>query len=267
MQGIIRKNHTILRRFSGGDTGWSDLIQPQLTSLNGDVAAYFSSAVVSLFCKARIKSLAAVELPDIPPDASEVERLAIIKNYEWESPRVHLQIGLKEEETEYIPIWEAALLNQSGSPSYTLNCMNVLGASGDFVLGDTVSLGARIVDIGWGSLTPQDEVVLYGGAIQEAWQLPPIINVANQVQSERIGLDEGETHEIEANPGRKGLLISCWTEGGIAAISEGYLEPSLSGFPLVGFGAAYELNSSRLWRGKLYIEAVTAIEIEITEYF
>jgi hypothetical protein len=129
-----------------------------------------------------------------------------------------------------------------------------------------VSLGVRALDVGWGGLSGNDTVVLYGGAIQEAWQLPPVVNVANQISRERVALVAGGDHVIEANPGRKGLVIAAWTNG-VASISEGYPEYGLTGFPLIGMGSAYELNSTRLWRGSIVIECVEDIEIEIVEYF
>lgn len=267
MQGIIRKNKTILGKLDSLHQGWLALVEPSATNINGDIAAYFSTSILSLFAKIRLKGITASSLPDIPPDASEIERLTIVKSYEWENPRVHLQFGMKgENDTEWTPIWEAAMLNQTGVPFYTLNCMNVLGSSGDFIVGDTVSLGVRALDVGWGGLTGNDHVTLYGGAIQEAWQLPPVINVANQISRERVSLVAGNDHVIEANPGRKGLVIAAWSNG-VASISEGYPEYGLTGFPLMGQGSAYELNSTRLWRGSILIECVEDIEIEITEYY
>ena len=261
MQGIIRKNKTIISEFGAGDTDWKILIEPEATQLNSDVAAYFSSHIVSLFARVNLKSVTAVSIPEIPPDASELERLAIVKEYEWGGPRFHLEYGIKEGGADWIPIWETALLNQAGSPGYTINCMNVLGASGDFILGETAQLGARIINAGWGDLAGADKVVVYGGAIQEAWQIPSLLNIVNQAQETRLILAAGQTHIIPANPHRRGLLISNW-EPGEVSISEG----GLSGFPLIGQGAAYEITSSRLWRGEIVVTAITDSEIEIVEY-
>jgi len=266
MDYLVRDGSSFALEAVTGGEDWVDIIFPTQTDLGGGVASYYTHHLTTAFAKVEIKSLTATAAPEFPIDATPSERLRIIQEHEWvNGTRYELEIGIhKDGMSDPVPIFRASCMRQLGAPFYTINLMAGLGSAGDFIIGETDKLTARVVSAGYGSPQSQDSVIIYGCEVREAWKLPDVINTVSQTNTQTITLATGELFSLPARYNRKGLKIATWTNDSFVQVTES-TTISDPGFPLLGTGSYYEMNSSRMWTGSVFITAMNDSTITLQE--
>ena len=99
-----------------------------------------------------VDSIAGVEYPVIPLEASDTERDKVLLDLQWKSPRIHLGLYLDVDGEPRTQVELQSLLSPKPYP-YAKISIN------DIPLGNNSKLLANIINVGWGLLRNNDKVV------------------------------------------------------------------------------------------------------------
>jgi hypothetical protein len=112
-----------------------------------------SISIKNLEIRSFIYSLPVVEYPSFPIEASDSEIQLGALNFEWNSPRYHLETLLSTDGATWLKIGVSSILNPSPSPYGEIPL-------GDFDLGNTSMLGFRNQNVGFGILSGGDYIAV-----------------------------------------------------------------------------------------------------------
>jgi len=129
--------------------------------------------IKTLRLKANIKSVAEVQLPNLSPEQSRTERLNLLRNLEWSSPRKEVNLYVAETFNNWFCIATVSLLNIQ--PFRIINLMEYLTENLAFELGTTGAVGISVHNAGYGLLDANDELVIHGSATTEVVVIPATI--------------------------------------------------------------------------------------------
>lgn len=164
----------------------------------------------SLKLYAKIRSLKEAPLPDIKLEDSETERIHKALDAQWKNPRKELNLFISNEPTAFNqfpdaniwrPIGSISLLNSAGYPYKRYNLLDLLTDNLAAELGSDGNIGISIVDVGFGFLTPIDEVYLSGSYVNEIVvkkeSAAPIINVSPAINlTPNISINTGGSNSL-----------------------------------------------------------------------
>jgi hypothetical protein len=229
----------------------------------GEVSPYdrvnslrFYGFIISLRLLVDIDSLSETQLPDLDVATSRTDRLMLLRDNEWKSPRKQLELLLRNSRTPWTRIASVSLLNRV--PFYHVDLMPYLCNGVAFEIANNSILAARIIDVGYGLLQGADQVTFYGATKEEITTLPtdsPEISFATPYswtihEKERI---------LPANPNR--LQVTLTNKSDTEDIFIGYSNNLTQGreICLKRGGGSYEINLSNLYRGDIFAIAASPV--------
>ena len=210
--------------------------------------------VQALRLKIAIVSVGLTDIPELEPEMTRAEKIRIIRDLEWNSPRKELAI-LQKTTGEWIEVARASCLNRP--PYYTINLLQFLTDNADLPLGAGSALGVKIADVGHGLLSGNDELIVHGGGISESASTettePPTGGSSWGEDlgtcSQSLASISGTARQIvPEQSGRKYLAISVQS-GGDVWLGLGSAPAIDNGLLLTGSPSSYEIHnySGSVW--------------------
>lgn len=147
----------------------TEIIQlPKPTSFNMPDKAIKVSEVIEITnfkARAVVKSLQEAQLPDFSLEDSQTDRLRKSLNIEWNSPRIQLNlfVGLPE---DWNFVGSLSLLNPMGYPYRVYDLLALYAGKESAYIGNNVSLGIGIEDVGYGGLKLTDRIDVHAEFIR-----------------------------------------------------------------------------------------------------
>jgi hypothetical protein len=262
LQQTYSRTQQILVPFSESDaTGFRAIYVPSAISPYDRVQTLrFYGFITSLRMKVDINSIQESVLPNLEADASRTERLTALRDMEWRSPRKQISFYLKTAYVDWQPIFDISLLNRL--PYYQVNLLPYLTDNISFDTSNDCQLGARITDAGYGLLSGEDRITLYGSVREEITTLPTDAKEISFGTPHSWTANSNSQLILPANSNRlQATLINTsltnevfLNYGGMASLGEG--------ITLMRGGGSYEINLSNMYRGA--ISAISANPAVIT---
>lgn len=216
--------------------------------------------IKNLRVKAQINSISEVTLPNLTIEQSRVERLNLVRNLEWTSARKHLKLHVATSPGVWFDIATVSLLNV---PPYRLiNLMEYFTPGLALELGATGAIGVSMENAGYGLLSGNDELIIYGSATCEVIVIPRAVEPINSCQP--YGWTVGTTSQVilGAQNGRKQITL---VNKGNSPVYLGLGTPAEvnKGITLMNNGGSYEFNRSNN-PFNLYVSAISEAETTLT---
>jgi hypothetical protein len=210
----------------------------------------------ALRLKIAISSVGRAEIPALEPEMTRAEKIKIIRDLEWNSPRKELSL-LQKTTGDWVELARVSCLNRP--PYYSINLLQFLTDNADLPLGTGSSLGVRVVDVGHGLLSGTDELIVHGGGVSESSipsTEPPPGGGGSSMWGEDLGTCTqslasigGTARQIlPEQTGRKYLAISV-QNGGDVWLGLGSAPAINNGLLLAGAASSYEVHyySGSVW--------------------
>lgn len=223
---------------------------PVFAPTNADTSYYLQA----LRLKISIVSVSLTGIPDLEPEMTRAEKIRIVRDLEWDSPRKELAI-LQKTTGDWIEVARVSCLNRP--PYYTINLLQYLTDNADLPLGVGSALGVKIADVGHGLLSGKDELIVHGGGISESASTEtPEPPTGGSGWGEDIGTCSQSLASIAVTArqivpiqtGRKYLAISVQS-GGDVWLGLGSAPAIDNGLLLTGSASSYEIHnySGSIW--------------------
>lgn len=161
----LTKAFSILERVPASSSGFLELYTPSSETVSEETVN-FSGLLESLRVRIQINSLTETPIPAGLDELGDVEALEAYKNYQWEAERIHLSLFRRKGSGDRLKIGTVPMLKRS--PFYVVDLMPYLTRQvvARFATGD--SLDVAVEDAGYGFLTADDDVVVFGEGLEEA---------------------------------------------------------------------------------------------------
>jgi hypothetical protein len=250
IQQSIQRSVNILKRFNASVNGVQIIYQPSLTTaLDRIQSLRFYGFVTSLRCTVDIKSIPEAPIPDVEPTATRAEKLTAVRDMEWLSARKELEILMKVSGSGWLPIAAISLLNRV--PHYMINLLPYFTDNVSFDMANDAVLGARIVDAGYGLLSGNDHVTIFGSVREEIVSLPTDSTEIALSQSHNWTIDGTSVVILPTNPNRLQATFVNNDANDTVYLSYGAIAETGKGIALMPNGGSYEINSTNLYRGAI----------------
>ena len=217
--------------------------------------------ISSLRLKTRINSLNSIDVPEIQPLASSFQINKEFRVLEWQNSRKHLNFYIRASSSkEWHSRATISLLNRDDLPYYDSDGMSYFGEQLAIPLGETNQIGVNIEDVGWGVLSPTDEVLLYANVLREVRiytaEIQPELEEITECISYGWTIGSQSAIILQPNPNRKQVTLTNNYNSDIY-ISLGLVAEWGKGIFLKGQGGTYEHNKiNPKWKG-----AISAISL------
>lgn len=251
IEQTYQKSTQILDRLTSTDGGnIKTIYEPGYISAFDLVASTrFYGYITDLRCKINIKSLEEQELPEISIGDSRTARVNAVRDMEWRSPRKQLDILLRSAKSgDWFDVASISLLNRD--PFYQVNLLQYLSDNVAFAVANDSAIGVRIVNVGYGLLTQQDEVTFWGSVKEELNIVPSAERVITHTNSHSWSLTDQSQIILPNNQERlQATLVNTGT-------STAYLNFNTAaiaglGIALVPQGGSYEINLTNPFKGTI----------------
>ena len=150
-------------------------------------------------------SLAEVALPELNLADSDTDRMVAILNTQWRSPRIHAEILISPDGTNWTAIALVAFLNSGGYPFSLVDLLPYLTSdvAREFPAG--IRLGVRLIDAGYGLIKGGDRITFDGNWVEEYALTESMSSIGTVVTPDMTAI-EGDILDI------KGALTSVAAE-------------------------------------------------------
>lgn len=238
---------------------------PPLNLPNNYIEVLRNRYIKNLKAYTSINSTSAVPIPDFKFEDSETEKLSKVIESEWASQRKQLDIKISNDGIQSI-ISSVSLTKSNGYPFRIYNLLDLMTDNLAFEAGTTDSVIIQAVDVGYGLLTQQDIVNVYGSYVEEI-----VVRVAESI----IGYINETTFPLTANQSetisvasdlKKYVLIQNKSNADIY-LSFNQLVNISNGIKLSSMGT-YELNTKNTpYYGDIYALCETNNSVLVIEGF
>ena len=260
-QLVYTRNVNILNKFDSNNTANQLVLYKP-----GYVSPYDTTATIryygflqSLRVRIDISSIEESDIPNLEPESTRAERLAAVREMEWLSKRKELEILVRNHEMPWLELFRISLLNRR--PYYIVNLLPYFTEGSDFLMGNTLQVAARIKNAGYGLLSDNDTVTIFGGVQEQAWYLDPnsqpMVTNSNSTTYNNCTnyafppVTDVSSVILEENTNRKYTMLinngvnRVWVgQGEVATAGEGiFIEP----------GGHYEITSNNTYTGALSV--------------
>lgn len=197
--------------------------------------------IKTLRAKSDINSLPETVLPDMSIEQSRTQRLNLLRNVEWTSPRKELRLYLAQTINNWHHVASVSLLNV---PPYRLiNLMEFYTENIAIELGATGAIGVSMANVGHGLLSGSDEVVIYGAGTTEVVVIPSEVAPIDGCTPHGWTITPASQVILPAQAGRKQITLSNKGPGEVY-LNVGAPAVVGSGIYLAPNGGSYEFNRS-----------------------
>lgn len=195
--------------------------------------------IKNLKAYASIKSLPEAQLPDFLLEDSETEKLNKVLDVEWGAQRKQLSLLIrKDSNSDWMSIGETSLLNPSGYPYRIYNLLDIVTDNLAFELSDTASLGVQVEDVGYGLLTTDDKLNIYGSYIEE-FVIDDSVQPITSIFEKTVLLNQESVIAVLPNEQRKYVIIQ---NNNTHDIHFSLSQSAGLGSPIIKPGGHYELS-------------------------
>ena len=252
IQQVYSRSTQILHKLTAqsGDA-IQTLYQPGLlTPYDRAPALRFYGFITDLRVNINIQSLAESELPNIDLGTSRTDRVAAVRDLEWNSPRKQLDIYLATSTSAgWVNIATLSLLNRR--PFYIVNLLSYVSTNVAFQIANDAKLGVSISDVGYGLLEGNDTVTLFGAAKEEITAIPTESPVITTAQNYGAAITSTSRSVLSANPARKQATFINRSNSETIWLSYAPVAEVGKGLELRPHGGAYEINFSNPYKGAI----------------
>lgn len=210
--------------------------------------------------KSQLRSIPEITLPNLPIDQSRTERLNAIRNIEWTNPRKHLKLHFASTANDWHHVATVSLLNVM--PYRLINLMEYFTPNIALELGATGAVGVSVEDAGYGLLTGNDELVLYGSATTEVVVIPSEIRPIDGCTPYSWEIGTTSQLILPGLTGRKQITLTNTGDGEIY-LNLGNAAVLGAGIALMPNGGSYEFNRSN-HPVNLSIHAIASVASELS---
>lgn len=161
----------ILGKLRQGQTE-ATIYTPEVGEDGKGVDLPFFAFIDTLRISIRLPSLEEKELPADFEELDDAQRRAIIRTFFYDGPNMIFELSIVKGGQEFKP---AIIGIVNRPPFYHFSLMTYLTDAAVFPLAAGCELKARVLDVGWGGLSGDDEIIIFGSARTEApaFSLPP----------------------------------------------------------------------------------------------
>lgn len=250
-QSIYSRSVTILKRFASGNlSNFQTIYEPGFTTPwdRLPINRYYGF-ITDLRAKIKITSIPEKPLPVLDAEQSRTERLTAVRDLEWMSERYELGLYLQASGTGILHIASLSLLNRR--PFYQINLLPYFTDNSLINIASDARILARIENAGYGLLSGQDEVVIFGSVKEEVTTLP---EDAKQISfCQNFGLTVGATSVqlLPANANRLQATFVNTHSSNRVFLNYGALATVNQGIALMPNGGSYEINETNPYKGMI----------------
>lgn len=223
-------------------TIWEPQQDPlEVALLNNATHVIRNGLITALRIKAKVPSIPEADLPQLAVDQSRTERLNLTRNYEWTSPRKHLNLWLKTSGGNWANIATISITNIPPfrvfdlSSYFTSDIAIALGANG--------AIGLSVENAGYGLLEGNDEILCSGLATTEVVVIPEEVEPISQSFNYGEAIDSTSRVFIPAIPNKKQVTLTNMGNSNVF-LSIGQHAEIGKGIALRANGGSYEFNRS-----------------------
>lgn len=249
IQQIYSRSAQILQRFSAAsDSNMQLLYEPALVSPWDRVSTLrYYGFITDLRMKIQIRSITESVIPNLGVESNRTDRLIAVRDMEWNSPRKELHLFMETSRHPLTHITSISLLNRQ--PYYVVNLMPYFTDNGIVNIANDTRLSARIQNAGYGLLTGQDEVVVYGSCKEEVTTLPEEERTIQSCQSYTWTVGTGSAQILPSNPNRLQVTFVNRHATGTIYLNYGNVAEVGKGIALMPNGGSYEINFTNPYSG------------------
>jgi hypothetical protein len=208
-----------------------------------------------------ITSLAEAGLPNILLEDTDQDRLIKAMNIEWGSERIQLDLEASADGINFIKVGAISLIHQMGYPyrNYSLLDFFTDGLAGE--VGTNGKIACFVKDAGYGKLTANDELTIYGSVTQEI-----VLNISSVENSNyyTVQLTSAATKILDANSNRKGLIVFNDSAVKIYLGFNNAIDSLNYSIPLIP-SRGYEFPQP-IFTGDIYAYAEVSVNLQVTEF-
>lgn len=129
--------------------------------------SHYHGLIKTLDARCEVTSLAITPFPEYPELPTQQEKYTIARDSVWKGARIHLEVLIKVGSGDWHSLVTASLQNQESLPYYKIPLLGYLTDGLAFAVAKNTALGARIVNGGYGLLSGNDKVLIYGDVHEE----------------------------------------------------------------------------------------------------
>lgn len=203
--------------------------------------------VTDLRLKVDIDSIEEQELPELSVLSSKTERITAVRDMEWKAPRKELALYLEASGRQMVQIASLALLNRL--PYYHVNLMPYFTDNGIYNVANDARILAQVIDVGYGLLAGNDNLVVFGSVKEEVTTLPTDAKKVSSANPYGFTVTTSSAQLLPANPNRLQLTLVNTGSTGKIFINYGNTAQLNKGICLLPNGGSYEINESNPYLG------------------
>lgn len=261
LQQTYSRTQQILSSFREGNNSLQTIYQPSAISPYDRVQTLrFYGFITSLRMRVDINSMVEADIPNLDADTSRTERLTALRDMEWRSPRKQISFFMRTARLDWQPIFDVSLMNRL--PYYQVNLLPYLTDNISFDTSNDFMLGAQITDVGYGKLSGEDNVLIFGSVREEITTLPTDSKEISFAQPFSWEINTDSRVILPANPKRQQVTLVNRSLTEEVFINYGSSSQMNRGITLMRGGGSYEINMSNLYRGA--ISAVSSGNASLT---
>lgn len=196
--------------------------------------------------KVQIGSIAESQIPNLDVTTSRAERLAAVRDMEWNSPRKEMQLFMETSRQPLAHIASISLLNRQ--PYYHINLLPYFTDNGILNVASDARILARITNVGWGLLQGADEVVCFGSVKEEVTTLPEEERIIQFCQPYSWTVVASSQQILPSNPNRLQVTLVNRSATASVFINYGTIAEQGKGIALLP-GGSYEINATNPYLG------------------
>lgn len=251
IEQTYQRSVQILERLTTSDQGSVKTVyEPGYVSPFDLVASTrFYGFITDLRCKVDIKSLDEQALPNISIGDSRTERVTAVRDMEWKNPRKQLNLLLRNPKAgDWINVASISLLNRE--PYYQVNLLQYLSDNVAFAVANDSAIGVQIENVGYGLLSTNDEVTIWGSVKEEL----SIVPTAERVVTHTTAYSWNVTDQSKILlPNNQDRLQATIVNIGTASVFLNFNTAAQSGLgiTLVPQGGSYEVNLTNPFKGTI----------------
>ncbi|WP_416671545.1 hypothetical protein [Egbenema bharatensis] len=247
-QAIYSRSANILKRFSSQSGNTMILLYEPSAVTPWDLVATtrYYGFVSDFRLKVQISSIAESQIPNLDITSSRAERLAAVRNMEWNSPRKEFQLFLETSTQSSVHVASISLLNRQ--PYYHINLLPYFTDNGILNISSDCRILGRIVNAGWGLLQSNDEVVCFGSVKEEVTTLPENERTIQYCQPHSWTIGTTSLQILPSNPNRLQTTLVNRSTTATVFINYGNTAVAGQGIALLP-GGSYEINLTNPYEG------------------
>lgn len=257
-QSIYSRSVTILRQFLSAHSGNFQVIyEPGLASPWDQIAVNrYYGFITDLRMKVKIRSIPEKPLPELDVEQSRTQRITAVRDMEWTGERYQFGLYMECSNSPLLHIASVSLLNRI--PYYHVNLMPYFTDNAIINIANDARILGRVEDAGYGLLSGDDDLVIFGSCKEEFTTLPETPRQIQASQSYGLPIADSSVVCLPANPSRLQATFINTSPSATIFLHYGLNAQQDRGIALLPNGGSYEINQTNPYQG--IITAIASAE-------